>query len=233
MGNEVLAIIPARGGSKGIPRKNLRKILDRPLIYYSIAAALQAKNVNRVVVSTDDGEIAEVAREVGAEVPFMRPAEFASDNVHSVYALIDAVQMLRDQQDYLPDAVVMLLPTSPLVRPVHIDSAVEIYMKRKKGAVISVCSFDKPLSAIREIKCGVLEPVVHVENFNVQRQEYDLFLVNAAIYVASPLELIEKETFHMEEVYPYIMAKDDSLDINDANDFEIAEFLISKHGSHK
>lgn len=114
---EVLALIPARGGSKGIPRKNLRDFAGAPLIAYSIAAALQAELVTRVIVSTDDSEIAEVARAWGAETPFVRPAQFAQDDSTDLPVFEHALQWLRENEGYQPEIVIQLRPTSP-IRPV-------------------------------------------------------------------------------------------------------------------
>ena len=115
-GKEVLAIIPARGGSKGIPRKNIRPFAGYPLIAYSIAAGLQAKTVTRVIVTTDDDEIAEVARSYGAETPFLRPAELAQDLTTDLPVFQHALNWLASHEDYHPDVIVHLRPTSP-VRP--------------------------------------------------------------------------------------------------------------------
>jgi len=125
---EVLALIPARGGSKGIPRKNIRDFAGAPLIAYSIAAGLQARHVTRVIVSTDDEEIAAVARQWGAETPFLRPAEFAQDDTTDLPVFQQALAWLAEHENYHPDFVVQLRPTSP-VRPVGlIDEAIDLML---------------------------------------------------------------------------------------------------------
>ena len=125
---EVLAIIPARGGSKGLPRKNVRLFAGHPLISYSIAAGLQAETVTRTIVSTDDDEIAAVARQYGADVPFMRPAEYAQDNTLDLPVFQHALTWLAEHEGYHPDVVVQLRPTSP-VRPVKlVDDAVRLLL---------------------------------------------------------------------------------------------------------
>src|SRR5512140_2219238 len=121
---EVLAIIPARGGSKGIPRNNIRELAGYPLIAYSIAAAKQSKSVTRVIVSTDDAEIAGVAREWGAETPFLRPAEYAQDNSTDLPLFQHALQWLEEHEKYHPEVVVQLRPTSPLRPHDLVDRAV-------------------------------------------------------------------------------------------------------------
>lgn len=130
---EVLAIIPARGGSKGIPRKNIKPFAGHPLIAYSIAAGVQAESVTRVIVSTDDEEIAAVAREYGAEVPFLRPAELAQDQTLDLPVFQHALRWLEEQEGYRPEVVVQLRPTSP-VRPPHlVDEAVRILLEHPEA----------------------------------------------------------------------------------------------------
>src|SRR5690349_22298410 len=126
---ETLALIPARGGSKGIPRKNIRSFAGYPLIVWSIAAAKQASSVTRVIVSTDDEEIASVAREYGAETPFLRPAEFAQDNTTDLPVFEHALQWLETNENYQPEVVIQLRPTSPIRPKDCIESAVRILLE--------------------------------------------------------------------------------------------------------
>src|SRR5512137_1014732 len=125
---EVLAIIPARGGSKGIPRKNIRNFSGYPLIAWSIAAAKQSESVTRVIVSTDDEEIAAVAREWGAETPFLRPAEFAQDKTTDLPVFEHAMKFLEEIEGYHPDIVIQLRPTSPIRPQGMVDSAIRILL---------------------------------------------------------------------------------------------------------
>ncbi len=130
---EVLAIIPARGGSKGIPRKNIRLLAGYPLIAYSIAAGLQAKSVTRVLVTTDDEQIAEVARQFGASTPFMRPSKLAGDNVLDLPVFQHALDWLSQHEQYRPDAVVHLRPTTPFRHPQLVDNAVRIIFRHSEA----------------------------------------------------------------------------------------------------
>src|SRR5512147_509246 len=125
----ILAIIPARGGSKGIPRKNIRSFAGYPLIAWSIAAGLQAHSVSRIIVSTDDEEIAAVAREWGAETPFLRPAEFAQDKTTDLPVFEHALKWLAENEKYCPDVVVQLRPTSPIRPKGLVDDAVRILLE--------------------------------------------------------------------------------------------------------
>ena len=123
---EVLAVIPARGGSKGIPRKNIKLFAGYPLIAYSIAAGLQSELTTRVIVSTDDEEIAEVARKWGAETPFLRPAEFAADNTLDLPVFQHALAWLKEHENYVPDIVLQLRPTSPARPRTLVDDAIRL-----------------------------------------------------------------------------------------------------------
>src|SRR5512138_2171489 len=122
---EVLAIVPARGGSKGIPRKNIRLFAGYPLIAYSIAAGKQATMVSRVVVSTDDEEIAAVARDYGAETPFLRPGDLAADDTTDLPVFLHALEWLEQHEDYRPDLIVQLRATSPIRPPQLVDRAIQ------------------------------------------------------------------------------------------------------------
>jgi len=137
---QVLAIIPARGGSKSIPRKNIRPFAGHPLIAYSIAAGLAAKTVTRLIVSTDDEEIAAISRRYGAETPFIRPAEFSQDQTPDLPVFRHALHWLAEHEGYQPEIIVQLRPTSPVRRVAHIDQAVRILLERPEAdSVRTVC----------------------------------------------------------------------------------------------
>ena len=223
----ILAVIPARGGSKAIPRKNLRPLAGRPLIAWTIAAALEAQRVDRVLVSTDDREIAEVARAAGAEVPFLRPAELAGDAVHSVHAVLHALDWLEQHQGSVPETTVMLLPTSPLRSAGDLDQAVEALETAGAPSVISVCASGAPFGSLRWLRNGRLEALDQNAYRNFQRQDVEqLYAVNGSIYVASTAALRQHESFHIDGAVGSIMSKRHSIDINTLEDFAIAEALL-------
>jgi len=173
---KILAIIPARGGSKSLPRKNIRLLHGIPLIAYSIAAGLQAKKVNRVIVSTDDKEIAEIARKWGAEVPFMRPSEIAQDDTTDLPVFQHALKWLFKHENYKPNIIVQLRPTSPL-RPLGcVDNAIDILLKNKADSVRTVIpSGQNPYKMWRINKKGYMTPLLSVpgiaEPYNMPRQK--------------------------------------------------------------
>src|SRR5260370_5875896 len=135
---DCLALIPARSGSKGIPYKNIASVGGRPLIAWTIAAARAATRVNRIVVSTDDPDIAQVSEALGAEVPFLRPAEMAQDDTPGTVPLLHALGWLEEHEAYRPELVMLLQPTSPLRSSVDIEAAVELLRDRNADAVVSV-----------------------------------------------------------------------------------------------
>ena len=148
---ELLCVIPARGNSKGIERKNVKKLNGNPLIFYAINSAIKSSFVTRLVVSTENQEIADLATKFGADVPFLRPKSLSQDNIHSVFPVIDMLKKLEQKENYIPDGVMMFLPTSPLTTEKHLDDAINLFFNKRRN-VISVTEYDKPLSAIRLIK---------------------------------------------------------------------------------
>ncbi len=157
---EMLALIPARGGSKSIPRKNIRPFAGHPLIAYSIAAGLAAELVTRVIVSTDDEEIAAVARRYGAEAPFLRPAELAQDHTPDLPVFQHALEWLAEHEGYQPEIVVQLRPTSPFRRVAHIDQAMYRLLEQPEAdSVRTVCvPFQNPFKMWRIGPDGLMQP---------------------------------------------------------------------------
>lgn len=174
---QILALIPARMGSKSVPKKNIREIGGIPLIAYSIKQALASKYISRVVVSTDSEEIAEVARTYGAEVPFLRPSELAEDYSLDIDFHRHAVEWLRDKENYLPDAVINLRPTTPVRDPVVLDEAIQLFMSHPElDSMRAVRPAQKtPYKMWRLRSDGLMEPLFehfegHDEPYNLPRQ---------------------------------------------------------------
>lgn len=191
----ILAIIPARGGSKGIPRKNIKVLAGKPLITYTIEAALQARSLDRVIVSTDDAEIAEVARQFGAEV-MMRPDELAQDETPTLPVLQNVVARLAEE-GYKPDAVMTLQPTSPLRQVHHIDEAAAEFLADPKAdslvSCVQVPHHFHPLSLMKTNDEGYLEPYIAQEKLVTRRQDKgQVFARNgAAVYITRTEKLAE------------------------------------------
>lgn len=222
----MLAVIPARGGSKGVPDKNIRKLAGRSLLSYTVQAALESEIFEKVIVSTDSDQIAEEARRCGAEVPFMRPAELAGDLVSSDDVIVHAVNYYqRNGKKY--ETVWKLQPTSPLRTAVHIKEAYQLFLERKADSVISVCMCEhSPLWS------GILDEDMHLDHFisnevkRACRQEMPAYYrLNGAIYIAKTESLIENRSFLGQNSIAYIMPQEVSIDIDSEMDFRIAEFL--------
>ncbi|MGI6855493.1 cytidylyltransferase domain-containing protein [Mesorhizobium sp. 1B3] len=221
--DEVISVIPARGGSKGIPGKNLADLNGKPLLAWSILAALESGAVDRVIVSTDSAEIADVAHHWGAEVPFTRPAPLASDDIHAVHVALHALDWLEQQEGYVPAGVMMLLPTSPLRLAEDVRGAADLFRETGAPAVVSVVDLGKYMTNLRYLDGMALERVASEENPNAQRQGLrKLYSVNGSIFLARPGLLRESGTFHVEGALGYEMATFNSIDINSFEDLRLA-----------
>lgn len=226
---EVLAVVPARGGSKGIPGKNLVDLCGRPLVGWTVAAALDSTAVTRVVVSTDSPEIASAAVATGAEVPFLRSAALSDGDVHAVHVVLDVVEGLERSEGYQPDIVLMLLPTTPLRRGSHIDDAVDRVRADPTGTVVGVYRWNRYLTNLRHERDGRLVPAVPAPHYNVQRQQQEpVYVVNGAMFAAATNVLCVHRSFHIEGAVPYVMSEEASIDINDEHDLERARAAIAE-----
>ena len=229
---QVLALIPARGGSKSIPRKNIRPLAGYPLIAYSIAAGLAAETITRVLVSTDDGEIAEIARRFGAETPFIRPAELAQDNTPDLPVFQHALQWLDQNEGWQPEIIVQLRPTSPFRRVMHIDQAVYRLIERPEAdAVRTVCEpFQNPFKMWRIQADGLMQPLVDLgipEPYNMPRQVLpQVFWQTGYVDAAWSDTLIHKNSMTGEHILPLVIDPSEWIDIDSPDDWRRAERLI-------
>ena len=224
----VVAVIPARGGSKGIPRKNLYSLGGRPLIAYSIEAGLGAQSVDRVIVSTDDSEIAAVSREWGAEVPFLRPAELALDETPTLPVIQHSVQILMEE-DYIPSYVVILQPTSPLRSATQIDEGVQILSETGADSVVSVCISEHSPYWMRTIEEGRVYPFLAEGLTYLRRQDLPIvYRLNGALWVTRREVLMEGDSVYGEDVRPLVMPVDDSVDIDTPTDVALAELILGR-----
>ncbi|MBZ4666101.1 MAG: hypothetical protein JG770_1354 [Mahella sp.] len=223
---EILGLIPARGESKGIPHKNLKLLCGKPLIAYTIEQARKSECLTRLVVSTDDEHIADIAEQYGAQVPFIRPKELALDNTLSIDVVLHAIEWLNENEGYSPDIIMLLQPTSPFRSARDIDNAVAVYAERRPLSLVSICIADDNPYWMMSIEGGVLTPLMgHIDH--TRRQDIPkAYKLNGAIYIASPEVLCERRTFFTEYTIPYIMPRERSLDIDDMLDFHIAEYLL-------
>jgi len=225
----ILGLIPARGGSKRLPRKNVLPLAGKPLIAWSIGAALASERLSRVIVSTDDEEIATVARTHGADVPFLRPAALASDTASTLEVLLHALGVLAGQGEQF-DYLALLQATSPLRQAADIDSAVSLLLKRQADAVISVCENGHPPEWSNTLPAdgslsGFFRPGIRSTRSQDLPTSYRL---NGAIYLFDCKRLLESKSLDMDDnAYAYIMPRERSIDIDTALDFRIAEVMAT------
>jgi len=230
--SEVLAIVPARGGSKSIPRKNIKLFAGHPLIAYSIAAGLAARSVTRLIVSTDDAEIAEVSHQYGAEVPFLRPAQLAEDDTPDLPVFQHALRWLEEQEGYRPTIVVQLRPTSPLRRVAHIDGAVEALLARPEAsAVRTVCvPFQNPFKMWRIGPDGFLQPLLQTEfeePYNMPRQQLPEVYWQTGYVDVARAEVILAGSMTGSRILPLVVDPSEWVDIDSPADWSMAEQLLA------
>jgi len=227
MTNDVIAIIPARGGSKGISRKNIVNLAGKPLINWTIDACLQSSFVSRVVVSSDDKKILEVASRSGAE-PLLRPSRLATDTALTTPVISHVISSLEGQLDEVK-YIVLLQPTSPLRTFRHLDAAFVRLKERGATSLISVSRpAHSPLKAFRS-EGGYLKGLLNDKYPFMRRQDLpDTFLANGAIYIVDLNEFKSNPTLLTDRCIPFEMDSESSLDIDDVNDLEMAESIIFK-----
>lgn len=225
--HKFLGLIPARGGSKGILRKNLRQLGGKPLLAWSIEAAQNSRYLDRVVLSSEDAEIIETARQFDCDVPFVRPDELASDNAPGIAPVLHALEMLQaENYDYL----VLLQPTSPLRQARDIDAAIELCIENNAPACVSVTEeTHNPWWMFTLDAEKRLLPLLDKENMPLRRQDApQTYSLNGAVYVGRCDYLLEHKSFLGPETIAYAMPPERAIDIDQELDLELAELLVSK-----
>ena len=225
MNKTFLAIIPARGGSKRLPRKNILDLCGKPLISWSIEAALKSKYISKVVVSSDDEEILNISSNFGADI-IKRPYELANDTATTFDAIKHTIENV-EKYDY----IVLLQPTSPLRNENQIDEAIELLEEKQADAIVSVCEMDhSPLWSNILPEDGNMRGFLREEILNKRSQDLEKFYrLNGAIYICKTDKLLENKSFFLKDnIFAYIMDKKNSIDIDEEIDFEIAKVLINK-----
>jgi CMP-N-acetylneuraminic acid synthetase len=228
----VLAVIPARGGSKGVPRKNIREVGGKPLLAYTVETALAAgPALHRVLVSTDDEEIAVVARAWGADVPFMRPTELGGDTVPMVPVLRHAVEFAEQDEDLRYDWVLLLQPTEPFRTVQDIRSALRLAREAECDSVISVVRvYSTHPILMKKIENGRLVPYSVEESEGTRRQDYapPAYMRNGAIYLTKRDVLMERRSIWGDVIRPYEMPEERSVNVDSELDFKLLEFLMGQ-----
>ncbi|MDO6426448.1 acylneuraminate cytidylyltransferase family protein [Thalassotalea sp. 1_MG-2023] len=231
MVDKILAIIPARAGSKRLPGKNSKILCGKPLVQWTIEAAQQAPEISDIVVSTDCENIADIAKKSGVPVPFLRPKSISGDKATAIDVVKHAVEFFEDKNKYY-DYILWLQPTSPLRTNKNISEAIATLRHKIANGVISVCECDHP-----PLWSNTLDKDGNMQNFissfvkkNPRSQALPTYYrLNGAIYIAKIEQLLEQETFFLDSnVYSYVMKREDSVDIDHHLDFKLAEFLLSE-----
>lgn len=221
---KTVAIIPARGGSKGIPRKNVKDLCGKPLITHIIQTAMKVGQIDRIIVSTDDKEIANIAKMSGAEVPFMRPKELAQDDTPTLPVLLHAIKYLEDEEGYKPDVVVLLYPTSPLLTSESLSDAIVDVTELGYDSVASVVDDYKHYWVWRETD------YVRVSEDATKNRQYakSILKENGAFYISTRDLLVHENEIVGGKVRFYVMLPEETIDIDTPLDFEIAELMMKK-----
>lgn len=226
----MIAIIPARGGSKGLPGKNIKPLNGKPLIVYTIEAALASDYISEVILTTDSDEIASVAQKAGATIPFMRPAELAGDKSKAIDVYIYTIERLKKEKAIEVHDFIVLQPTSPLRLKEDIDASIQLFRQKKADSVISVTEASHPPVWAKKINSkGILTDYFPEYSTNINRQEIEpAYMPNGAIFIFKYSLLKDKYRYYFSRTYPYIMPAERSVDIDSQLDFDFAEFLLSK-----
>ena len=234
---EVLAVIPARGGSKGIPRKNIRPFAGHPLIAYSIAAGMQANAVTRVIVSTDDDEIAEVARGYGAEIPFMRPAELAQDQTTDLPVFQHVLNWLAEHENYRPDAIIHLRPTSPVRAPDLVDRTVHVLLDHPEADSvrgITPASQNPFKMWLFDGEDKPLRPLITVpgisESYNAPRQILPTAYFHCVIDAIRSNTILQLNSMSGQTILPVLFDPTYDVDLDTPEDWRRAEERITRGG---
>jgi CMP-N,N'-diacetyllegionaminic acid synthase len=226
----MIALITARGGSKGVPGKNIKDLMGKPLIVYTIEAAQKARNIDKIILSTDDKKIASIVSEYNVEIPFMRPERLAADDAKAIDNYIYTIDRLNERFEYNITEFIALQPTSPLRTHEDIDRAIDMFYKKNADSVISLCEAPYPPLWLRKIT-----PDGRIGHFftggkeNVNRQLLEKgFIPNGAIYIFKYSIIKDRYTYYTDRSYAYLMPPERSVDIDTQLDFEFVEFLMKK-----
>lgn len=222
---KILAVIPARGGSKRLPRKNILPLQGKPLVSWSIEEAQKSKYIDNIVLSSDDEEILNIAKQYDINY-INRDKELSSDTATSIDVILDAIKKQNQEYDY----IILLQPTSPLRKAQHIDEAIEFLFEKEANSVISMCEVEHPVQWNTNLsKDKSLDKFI--KNLDTRRsQEQEVYYrLNGAIYISSSVLLKKEKTFFNENrSFAYIMDKIDSIDIDEKLDFLIAQTILKE-----
>lgn len=223
---KILGLVPARSGSKGIKNKNVILVNQKPLIAYTIEAAKHSKFIDDVVVSTDSINIAEIAKKYGADVPFLRPSYLAGDTTKTIEVVLHCVNALKKVNREYSD-IILLQPTQPLRTTEDIDNAIKHYYQNNRMSLVSISEVKENPLLMRKVTDGAMFPLLN-KNSTCRRQDMEKYYkVNGCIYI-NEIRLLNETTSFNDNVLPYVMLKEHSVDIDEQIDVVIAEFYLLK-----
>ena len=227
---KVLALIPARGGSKGVPGKNIADFGGKPMIAWTIEAAHHAELIDRIWVSTDDPEIAKCAEEYGVKVPWLRPDELATDEAPVILALVNAVETLREKEGYRPDYILLLQPNVPFRTTEDMDNVIKMAIEKDIDGVVSVCEAHVHPYLSKKINDeGYLENFIEVpmSELGLNRQNLpEAYELNGALYLVKTEILLDRKSFYGERTLAYVMPPERSIDIDTPWDMYLARLVL-------
>ena len=226
----ILGIIPARGGSKSVPQKNIRLLAGKPLMAYTIETAQKCNMLNRTIVSTDNDEIAEVAKKYGGDVPFMRPNNLSLDNTPMVPVIQHAVYFIEKKENFHVDVVVLLDTTYPFRRVEDIEACIQKLERKNADSVVTVCEVEhNPYFVMMELNDDKLVPLIKCDKVITRRQDApEVYRLNAAVYAVKRDVLMNKNKVITDNTIAVIMSQELSTHIDHEIDFEFAEYLMKK-----
>lgn len=226
---KIIAIIPARGGSKGVVEKNIRVVAKKPLLAWTIEAAKHSLYIDHLILSSDDDDIISIAQQYGCDVPFRRPTDLSTDEAQTIDVVLHALDYLKDKYDY----VVLLQPTSPLRSTEDIDSCIKLCIGENVGSVVSMSMVEKSPYWMYWVDAkNKIKPVVAIEDRPSRRQDAgNACQLNGAVYVTSVNKIKNERVFITKDARAYIMPEERSLDIDTMRDFELLEKIVSSTGS--
>lgn len=226
----VLALISARGGSKGLLRKNVLELAGKPLIAWTVQAALQAECVTDVVLSSDDDEIMDIAAHYGCDVPFRRPSDLASDTASVIDVVLHSLEVLPSHGYFEYDYVLLLQPTSPLRTASHIDAAFKQLHSHKAPSCVSLCEVSSsPYLMFNFTSNGLIDPILPIEGKSLRRQDLpSVYELNGAIYFSTPSALRAARSFTTDATVGFVMPRNLSTDIDTIEDFQLVETYLNE-----
>lgn len=227
---EITAVIPARGGSKGVPDKNIADIAEKPLIAWTIEAAKKSQFINRIIISTDSQKIADCAQRYGVPVPWLRSESLATDDSPVISSLIDVVERLKKDENYIPDYILVLQPTSPFRTSLDIDNVIEIAKNNSADTVVSVYEAENHPYLCKKVDDNkILSEFIKnpFDENELNRQNLpQAYALNGAAYLVKTEVLMESKSLYGKTVYGYVMPPERSLDIDTSWDMYLARLIM-------